>query len=142
MNKYGNRFLETIRPYVSENNITPKEIPIETPKKKSSVESSPKVNTAEISYNLFKQGKSIKEIAEERGFVTTTIETHLLKYFENGENIDLSKYIHSNYEQDIYNAIDTYGAEKLRVLKDALPEGVSYFDIKYFLIKYKQKNAV
>lgn len=139
--KYGNRFLETIRPYVSENNITPKEIPIETPKKKSSVESSPKVNTAEISYNLFKQGKSIKEIAEERGFVTTTIETHLLKYFENGENIDLSKYIHSNYEQDIYNAIDTYGAEKLRVLKDALPEGVSYFDIKYFLIKYKQKNA-
>ena len=140
--KYGNRFLETIRPYVSENNITPKEIPIETPKKKSSVESSPKVNTAEISYNLFKQGKSIKEIAEERGFVTTTIETHLLKYFENGENMDLSKYIHSNYEQDIYNAIDTYGAEKLRVLKDALPEGVSYFDIKYFLIKYKQKNAV
>ena len=140
--KYGNRFLETIRPYVSENNITPKEIPIETPKKKSSVESSPKVNTAEISYNIFKQGKSIKEIAEERGFVTTTIETHLLKYFENGENIDLSKYIHSNYEQDIYNAIDTYGAEKLRVLKDALPEGVSYFDIKYFLIKYKQKNAV
>lgn len=140
--KYGNRFLETIRPYVSENNITPKEIPIETPKKKSSVESSPKVNTAEISYNLFKQGKSIKEIAEERGFVTTTIETHLLKYFENGENIDLSKYIHSNYEQDIYKAIDTYGAEKLRVLKDALPEGVSYFDIKYFLIKYKQKNAV
>ena len=140
--KYGNRFLETIRPYVSENNITPKEIPIETPKKKSSVESSPKVNTAEMSYNLFKQGKSIKEIAEERGFVTTTIETHLLKYFENGENIDLSKYIHSNYEQDIYNAIDTYGAEKLRVLKDALPEGVSYFDIKYFLIKYKQKNAV
>lgn len=140
--KYGNRFLETIKPYVSENNITPKEIPIETPKKKSSVESSPKVNTAEISYNLFKQGKSIKEIAEERGFVTTTIETHLLKYFENGENIDLSKYIHSNYEQDIYNAIDTYGAEKLRVLKDALPEGVSYFDIKYFLIKYKQKNAV
>ena len=140
--KYGNRFLETIRPYVSENNITPKEIPIETPKKKSSVESSPKVNTAEMSYNLFKQGKSIKEIAEERGFVTTTIETHLLKYFENGENMDLSKYIHSNYEQDIYNAIDTYGAEKLRVLKDALPEGVSYFDIKYFLIKYKQKNAV
>lgn len=140
--KYGNRFLETIKPYVSENNITPKEIPIETPNKKSSVESSPKVNTAEISYNLFKQGKSIKEIAEERGFVTTTIETHLLKYFENGENIDLSKYIHSNYEQDIYNAIDTYGAEKLRVLKDALPEGVSYFDIKYFLIKYKQKNAV
>lgn len=140
--KYGNRFLETIRPYVSENNITPKEIPIETPKKKSSVESSPKVNTAEISYNLFEQGKSIKEIAEERGFVTTTIETHLLKYFENGKNIDLSKYIHSNYEQDIYNAIDTYGAEKLRVLKDALPEGVSYFDIKYFLIKYKQKNAV
>ena len=140
--KYGNRFLETIRPYVSENNITPKEIPIETPKKKSSVESSPKVNTAEMSYNLFKQGKSIKEIAEERGFVTTTIETHLLKYFENGENIDLSKYIHSNYEQDIYNAIDTYGAEKLRVLKDALPDGVSYFDIKYFLIKYKQKNAV
>lgn len=140
--KYGNRFLETIRPYVSENNITPKEIPIETPKKKSSEESSPKVNPAEISYNLFKQGKSIKEIAEERGFVTTTIETHLLKYFENGENIDLSKYIHSNYEQDIYNAIDTYGAEKLRVLKDALPDGVSYFDIKYFLIKYKQKNAV
>ena len=40
----------------------------------------------------------------------------------------------------INNAIRTYGYTKLRVLKDALPEDVTYLDIKYYIIEY-QKNA-
>lgn len=39
-----------------------------------------KPNTKEESYNLYKSGKSIEEIAELRGFAATTIEGHLAHY--------------------------------------------------------------
>lgn len=44
-----------------------------------------KTPTARISYDLYKQGKNIEEIAAERGLVASTIEGHLSAYVENGE---------------------------------------------------------
>lgn len=136
--KYGNIFIEAINNYVLENNIKPQDFAIQATKSKKV--SAPKVDTAAITYDLFKNGKTIKDIAEERDLKVSTIEGHLLKYYEMGKDIDLSNYIHSNFKDDIYNAITTYGYDKLRILKDALPESVTYLDIKYYVIEYK-KNA-
>jgi len=44
-----------------------------------------KTPTAQISYDLYQQGKTINEIATERGFVVTTIEGHLSSYVESGK---------------------------------------------------------
>lgn len=38
-------------------------------------------------------------------------------------------------KDDIYKAIKNWNGEKLRDIKDMLPDGVSYFDIKYYLIE-------
>ncbi len=45
----------------------------------------PKVNTKAISYDLYRNGKSISEIAKERNLVTGTIESHLTHYIQIGE---------------------------------------------------------
>lgn len=136
--KYGDVFIEAINNYVLENDIKPQDFIVQPKRiKKASV---PKVDTATITYDLFKKGKTIKDIAEERGLKVSTIEGHLLKYYEMGKNINLTNYIHPGFKVDIYNAIKTHGYTKLRVLKDALPEDVTYLDIKYYIIEY-QKNA-
>lgn len=153
LEKYGDVFMETINKYVVENNIEVLER-----KHKSSIESSAldsifydiespnapfsiKEDTRIVSYNLYKDGKSIDEIASLRGLKRTTIEGHLVKCFELGMDIDLEKDIHTQFESIIYDAIDKFGFEKLRPLKDFLPDDVSYLDINYFVVKYKKNKS-
>ena len=51
-----------------------------------------KEETKKISYDLFKEGKSISQIAEERKLSITTIEGHLAYYVGTGE-IPINKFV-------------------------------------------------
>ena len=53
-------------------------------------------------------------------------------------DIDLSNDVHTQFEGIIYDAIDKLGFDRLRPLKDFLPDDVSYLDINYFVTKYKK----
>ena len=97
-----------------------------------------KEDTNIVSYNLYNSGKSIDEIANIRKLTKTTIENHLLKCYENDLDIDLTRCVNTQYENDIISAINKLGYEKLRPLKDILPEEVSYFDIKYYVLKFSK----
>ena len=89
---------------------------------------------------MFTSGKSMKEIANIRGLTVNTIENHLLYCFENGMPINLDSCVHTEYKDLIFDAIDKVGFEKLKPIKEILPDDVSYFDIKYFLICYKKDS--
>lgn len=155
LEKYGNIFLKAIDKYVVENNIDISEKKNLNAQKLStsisSISSSnsnsyPKDSSVKIkedtritTYNLYKDGKSIDEICRIRGLKRQTIEHHLIKCYELGMDIDISKDINPQFEDIIYHAIDEIGFEKLRPLKDYLPDDVSYFDISYFVAKYKKE---
>ena len=153
LEKYGDIFIETINKYVVENNIEVPERKHKGSSKSSALDSifddmepknvpsKVKEDTRIISYNLYRDGKSIDEIAGIRGLKRTTIEGHLVKCFELGMDIDLEKDVHIQFEGIIYDAIDKLGFEKLRPLKDFLPEDVSYLDINYFVVKYKKNKS-
>lgn len=150
LEKYGDIFIETVNKYVVENNIEVPERKYKNSREASALDSifynmepqnipsKVKEDTRIVSYNLYKDGKSIDEIASLRGLKRTTIEGHLVKCFELGMDIDLEKDVHTQFEGIIYDAIDKLGFEKLRPLKDFLPEDVSYLDINYFVVKYKK----
>ena len=144
--KYGNAFIETILKYVDENNISVPDCHILTEKKnKKSVKAKEKVkkeDTRIVSYNLYASGKSIDEIAAERGLTRVTIENHLISCLDNGMNVDIEKDIHTEFEDEIVKAIKEIGVEKLKPLKDALGENVSYFDIRYYISKLKIGNEI
>ena len=53
-------------------------------------------------------------------------------------DVDIEKYIHTEFKDIIFNKINELGFERLRPLKDALPEEVTYFDIRYFIAEYKK----
>lgn len=136
LEKYGNDFIKVIQEYMVSHDIKSVEFIPE-------ITSKPyvKEDTKLVSYNLYKnEGKSISEIAEIRGLKLRTIEQHLLDCYEKNMEIDLERYANSNFRDAIYKAIENWNGEKLRDLKDMLPDGVSYFDIKYYIIE-KEKEC-
>ena len=132
--KYGNVFIEAISDYASKNNIDVQDI---APTK---IVKAPKPDTKLISYDMFSNGMSIEDIANERGLTCVTIEGHLIDCLEKGMDLDLTKYVHTEYRDEILKVIHEIGTEKLKPIKEALPEDVSYFDIRYYVAITKLNN--
>ena len=125
--KYGNVFIEAISDYASKNNIDVQDIAT------TKIVKAPKPDTKLISYDMFSNGMSIEDIANERGLTRVTIEGHLIDCLEKGMDLDLTKYVHTEYRDEILKVIHEIGTEKLKPIKEALPEEVSYFDIRYYV---------
>ncbi len=78
-----------------------------------------KIDTAKVTYNLFKKGKTIAEIATLRKLKPTTIFSHICKLYSDGEDIDLHQFIN---KEDV--VLVKKAKEKLEN-----PEGLkTYFD--------------
>ncbi|MGP7815847.1 DNA helicase RecQ [Niallia sp. 01092] len=99
-------------------------------KKKEAVE-----NSHFISYELFQSGLTINEIADQRELSNITIENHLLRSGKEGKNVDWSKFITASDESQVLSAISQVGADKLKPIKELVPEHISYFMIKIVLAK-------
>lgn len=95
-----------------------------------------KTPTAEVSYGMFKEGKSIEYIAEARGLVPGTIEGHLCQYIENGE-IAIDEVIPKDKLLNIEKCRDM-GMEKLSEYKTALDDTYSYGEIKMAMAHFNR----
>lgn len=103
--QFGADIIGVIQHYCDENGIEKgtiplKEIPLKNSAKK---EKKPKVDTKKVSFELFKAGKTVEEIAKERAFTTSTIETHLAHYVKLGE-LDVKRFL----DEDKLKKITTY----------------------------------
>ncbi|MCU6712448.1 DNA helicase RecQ [Paenibacillus sp. J5C_2022] len=85
---------------------------------------------------LFNSGLDAAEVAAERGLSQTTVESHLIRCAQEGEDLDWSRIIPSEHEARIVQAIQQVGADRLRPIKDALPPEVEYFAIRGVLFKH------
>lgn len=134
--KYGSKFETLIKAYVKENNIVANSIPLTT-----SHETSPKSKTYVVTFELYKNGLSINKIAENRNLSPKTIQDHLLKCAEEGLGVDLDSFIPQEYSDLIYEKIRVLGTDKLRPIKEALPEDVDYMAIKAAICKYERNKS-
>lgn len=98
----------------------------------------PKIATNTISFQLFKEGKSVAEIAKERNLSTSTIEGHLALYVGSGE-IDINKLVPFEKQLLIKGAAKMYGSPSSKVLKENLPEEISYGEIR--LVMAAKENS-
>lgn len=85
-----------------------------------------------ISLSLFEEGKSTKEIAEERNLTTTTIEGHLATFILNGE-LSIDKLMSKEKQSFLINELADNLDRSLTSIKEKLPDEYSYFDIKIIL---------
>jgi ATP-dependent DNA helicase RecQ len=59
----------------------------------------------------------------------TTIETHLSYYITSGE-LDVNDFVPPDKQELIASATEKYGRLSLKLLKDNLPEEISYMEIR------------
>ena len=119
--QFGKELVEMVIAYCEQNQID--KGTIEIPLKKE------KVDTKKVSFDLFHSGKNIEEIAEERGFGVSTIETHLAHYIGTGE-LD----IFDIFPKEKINKVIDYFLENKQVTlneaKAALPDDVTYTELR------------
>ena len=94
-----------------------------------------KPNTREISYNMFKEGRSLKEIAAERSLAISTIEVHLGNFVARGL-IDISQLIDESKVKHIIDAFQELDTLKLVAVKKYLGNGYTYGEIRLVLGSY------
>ncbi|RBP66783.1 RecQ-like ATP-dependent DNA helicase [Alkalibaculum bacchi] len=131
---YGERFLHKIIEYAEA-----KDIPeIKMSKEKSHSES---LNERYVqTYELYNDGHTLEEISEKRGFKADTIVEHLSRCEQQGMHIDWTRFVKDEEkEEKILNAIDQLGVEKLKPIKESLPDDMSYTDIKLVIAKNRLK---
>jgi len=83
-----------------------------------------------ISFDLFKEGKSVSQIAEERNLTITTIEAHLAYYVGTGD-IPVKEFVSQEITDLIAGHFD--GSDDLRMgpVKAILGEKVSWSDLRF-----------
>ncbi len=141
VDKYGDDILGFVENYCKDNNIetniTAKASHPKRERKEKSVDI--KTDTKTISFSLFKQGKSIPEIARERNFSVDTIEGHLTGYISKGE-IVINQLVSLPKQELILKAVQIHGKESSKTLKENLPEDINYTEIRFVLATLKNKT--
>ena len=88
-----------------------------------------KIKTNEQTFTLFKAGKSIDEIAKERGFTRGTTLRHLFPYIQQGD-IQLNELIEEKKINLIKRIIKAVGKEEgMKPIKELCPSDITYDDI-------------
>lgn len=138
VDKYGDEILAFVENYCTNNNLqTNIAAKAAYPKRELKEKSNEhKTDTKTISFQLFKEGKSIAEIAKERNLSISTIETHLAWYVGSGE-IDINKMVSLEKQLLIKAAAKTQGYQSHKTLKGNLPDNISYGEIKLVLASGK-----
>lgn len=109
-------------------------------KAEAKVEVESKTPSKQISYEMFTSGQTIEEIAKERQVTVETVGGHLLECLNEGQDVDFSNYITEEYEKMIRGAVGKVGGSLLKVIKEALPDEIPYYAIKFVLSGHKSKK--
>ncbi|MGL5202662.1 DNA helicase RecQ [Cetobacterium sp.] len=128
--KYGDSILSILNKYIEETNDTNISSKLEISTKSSSTKSASYKKTAE----LFIEGLSIEEIASTQQIVVTTVLNHLSKAKEEMAELDLSRLYTAEEKALLVEAVEKFGIERLKPIKESLPEYFSYDKIKLILM--------
>ncbi len=80
---------------------------------------------------LHRQGFSVAEIAAQRELVPNTIEGHLEECLRAGLLVDITRMVPAEVRKQIEEAIDEHGTERLKPIRESLPETITYNQIRF-----------
>lgn len=134
LDRYGGHFLDVIRSYTAERKLSGRIH--HKPQKRERKASKPvsqsdggKRRTSDVTYELYRQGLSLQEIAVQRALSLTTIETHLAQHIESGE-LRVEELVPAHKIDLLLPLIEQHGYLSLRNIKEAAGEDISYGDIR------------
>nr|WP_092073378.1 DNA helicase RecQ [Dendrosporobacter quercicolus]NSL48743.1 DNA helicase RecQ [Dendrosporobacter quercicolus DSM 1736] len=136
LKRYGGEFLQLIRQHTAQSAAPESAAPAAAATRKAAGPASHLVTL-----ELFRQGKSLEQIAQERALTINTVQNHLSRCSSEGHAVDWDRLIPAQYEALIVAVIQQLGGDLLRPIKDALPEEVGYEAIKAVLGKHFSSSS-
>jgi len=121
-NLYGEKIIEAIRTFLAEKGISISNKPQTQPGLGASA-------TFLLTLEMFEEGLTIEEIAQRRNLNPVTIVSHLVKFYEEGRDIDLWKFINLAQVKEIVQVAQQLGLARgsaLKPLFEALTEKYPY----------------
>ena len=139
--KYGEVFLNVITAYCAAHNLS-SHIHEKSPKRERKEKSASKPDTKLETLKLYREGKSVAEIASARNLAASTIETHLAHYVKIGD-IKIDELVSRKKLVLIEPVLSEFGGVSLAPVKERLGNDVSYGEIKLVMAwKEFQKQQV
>ena len=132
LEQWGEAFLEVIRSYAGEQGLAERPVPgTRRSREPQDSKASRQGTTYAATKQLLAQGRSITEVATERGLSVRTVVSHIEKLVADGENIDLAPLLPASKHQEVIRkAIDHAGGTALAPVKARLGKDYSYEDIR------------
>ena len=111
------------------------------PNAKKIKEVKPKVDTKLATFNLYRLGMSIAEIAKRRELTTRTIHLHLVHYVREGF-LSASEFVDDKKRQEITRFLIKHHEEKksLTEIKEEVSPNITYEDIQFVMAEYYREN--
>ncbi len=125
--QFGNEILAIIKKYCSEKGLQP--AVLSPTNKKEGKEKPPKPDTKKESFELYKSGKTIAEIAAIRQFAVSTIEGHLAHYVGIGE-LDVNQFLSGEKLEKIVAYFKTAENKSFGEAKTFFGDEVTYGEIR------------
>lgn len=122
--RYGRRFWQVITAYCKEHNLSTRIYLTASGKRRRRTTA-----TRAMTYNLFKTGHSIPQIAALRKLSTGTIQSHLEHFIEKGQ-LKVEQVVDSKRIATIREAIEKMGGDRLNPVKEYLGEDFNYGEIR------------
>jgi PIF1-like helicase/Helix-turn-helix domain/HRDC domain/Helicase len=142
VDKYGDDIIEAVEEFCSRNGIETNmaALPTKAVKEKAAREKNTitKTDTKTISFNLYKEGKTISQIATERNLTVGTIEGHLIPFIGDGE-ITINDLVSEKKQALILQAVAIHGILSHKTLIENLPADISYGELRMVLAADKTK---
>jgi ATP-dependent DNA helicase RecQ len=100
-------------------------------------------NPAGETLKLLQEGRTLEEIAQARGRQLSSVVSMVAAMVERGEVDFEPGWIHGDHQEKIEQTCKRLGMERLKPLKDALPEEVTYDEIRLVLacLRRQQDNS-
>ena len=137
--KYGEIFLPTIIEFSKNHNISSK-ISEKKPKKQREPRKTVSISgTFATTFEMYKSGNTVEEIAKIRNLSINTIQNHLAKFVETGK-IEADELMDVSKIEPIIEIAKKQSIPSLKAIKDELGEGFSYFEIHIALAYYKTQQ--
>ena len=135
--QFGKSFLSIIHTYCEKNNLhtNMEAMPVKAKRKEKPMEV--KINTKTASFVLYKEGKTMAEIATERNLAVATIQGHL-SYFVGIGEIDVNNLVSAEKQLSIKDAVAKHGYEVHKTIMENIPAGISYGEVKIVLATLKK----
>ena len=119
--------------------IDEKEVKVKKKKVKEEKPKKEKVDTRGLTYKMFREGKSIKEIAAERSLTVGTVENHLSYFVEQGD-LKVNEVVSTQHQKIIRGIVKSFSkAYSLSDVKNLLPNDYTYAEIKLVIADMKRE---